>query len=176
MKYLPYLFFILLFSCSKTERVNNDVTNNLSVDSVYTNEYEQYLDLENYLVASPIDSTQLQLITDDCVVLIYPSEAQIKKLMEENSEEDYATIADDFNFYHSLAIEKIDSLHVKAISTSRPYLKFAGKETSWTLDIRKEGMPEWNIIFFKKEAEPKIFNAIDITTQDITSFFKLAQE
>jgi hypothetical protein len=35
------------------------------------------------------------------------------------------------------------------------FIRIVGKANTWDLDIRKENLPAWNLIFFKTTKEPK---------------------
>lgn len=136
-------------------------------------DYETLFKLETYLTDSTIVNDSMQVIDYDCAVLIYPTGAQIDEMIKANGEDDFYTIADDNSWYQGTAIGMIDSVNVKTTSATLPFLRLKGKDNAWTLDIRKKGLPEWNIVFFKTTKEPKIISAIDLTVEQVKAYFEV---
>jgi hypothetical protein len=136
------------------------------------NNYESFLDLENYLVGEEPDAGQILTVDSSAVVIVNPTDAQWKE-MEEKYGEDFHTIADDASFYQSEAMMRLDSAQIRQISlpSEQRYVLLKGNGSSWLLDLRKEGAPEWNVIFFDIRKEPEIVSAIDVTTDRIKQFF-----
>jgi hypothetical protein len=137
------------------------------------NNYESFLDLENYMVGEEPDAAEQILTVDStAVVIVNPTDAQ-RKEMEEKYGEDFHTIADDASFYQSEAMVRLDSAQIRQISlpSEQRYVRLKGIASSWLLDLRKEGAPEWNVIFFDIRKEPEIVSAIDVTTDRIKQFF-----
>lgn len=136
-------------------------------------DYETLFKLETYLTDSTIVNDSIQVIDYDCAVLIYPTSAQIDEMIKANGEDDFFIMADDTEWYQGIAIGMIDSVNVKTTSAMLPFLRLKGKDNTWTLDIRKKGLPEWNIVFFKTTKEPRIISAIDLTVEQVKAYFEV---
>ena len=136
------------------------------------NNYESFLDLKNYRVDEGPDAADILVIDSSAVVIINPSEDQLKE-MEEKYGEDFYTIADDASFYQAEAMMRIDSAGIKKVTlpSAQRYIRLKGTSRSWLLGVRKEGAPEWNMVFFDVRKEPEIVSAIDVTTDRIKQFF-----
>lgn len=176
-KIVSIFFFASLGSCGlKTAETNvgeitGDSTAKVTPESGFDeNNYESFLDLNNYLVESPDTPGNVQVIDSSAVIVVNPTEEQIKE-MEEKYGEDFYTIADDNSYYQSDATLKLDSLHVKTIYADKRFLKLQGSKQNWIVDLRKEGAPEWNMIFFHADKEPEIVSAIDVTQEKIREYF-----
>jgi hypothetical protein len=104
------------------------------------NNYESFLDLKNYRVDGQPDAAQILLVDSSAVVIVNPTDAQVKEL-EEKYGEDFYTIADDASFYQSEAMMRLDSAAIRQISLSpdQRYVRLKGNASSWLLDLRKEG-------------------------------------
>jgi len=176
-----FIFAIILALLASCSRKNNPNGDTLASDSgtiipdsatfAKNNEEVDAWKLESYLTKELPDTTTIQTVTSDCAVLIYPTDDQIDELTRENGEEDFATIADDSNYYQSVAIDLLDSAGIKTVTASRHYLKFVGKNNSWLLDIRKKGAVTWGIILFNTVKQPEVISAIDLTKEHIEQYF-----
>lgn len=175
MKYGYFMLALLTCFCSPK---SGDVSDALQGDSVSRlpaptgfdeNNYESFTSLANYVVANP---SQLPAIRIDspCVIMVNPTPEQVSK-MEEEYGDDFATIADDNSYYQAEAISKLDSASVKVIFAEKRYVSFVGQNETWTLDLRKEGAPEWNVIFYNPQKTPEIMSAIDVTYDRINEYF-----
>lgn len=145
-----------------TKSSNNKTENNTGMDA---------WKLDNYLTDEISDTTSVQRVSSDCAILIYPTDDQIDELTRENGEEDFATIADDSNYYQSTAIDQLDSAGVKTVTANRHYVNLVGENKSWLLDIRRKGGVTWGIILFNKTKQPEIVSAIDLTKERIKQYF-----
>jgi hypothetical protein len=172
--------FVLLLCCScgvKTVDTDSSLvaipengdTTQIGFDE---NNYESFLNLENYSTSEQPVAAAIRLIDSTSVIVINPNEAQLKE-MEEKYGEDFYTIADDASFYLAEAMMRVDSVGVKKIriSPEHNYVHLKGTTRNWLLSIRKEGAPEWNVVFFDVNKEPEIVSAIDVTTAKIKEFF-----
>lgn len=172
---------LILLICSSCG-VKNVETMSSSVDSVSPdstvatgfdeNNYESFLNLDNYIASALPNPADVQIIDSSAVIIINPTEEQIKE-MEEKYDEDFYTIADDNSFYQAEAMMRLDSVGIKTVNAEKRYLKLKGKNSEWVLDIRKEGAPEWNMILFTAEKSPEIVSSIDVTREKIREFFNL---
>jgi hypothetical protein len=173
------LIFFMLAACSgyKTEQdqVTSSDISDAKPDTVIAGsvpiDYDAMLKLETYL-SSEKDTSVLQEITESVALLILPTTEQVEALEAEYGE-DFYTIADDASYYQSMASTMIDSLGVKSIDASKPFVRFVGRDSVYTLDIRKQGLPEWNIIFFNTAKAPEIIPAIELTEEKIKTYFDL---
>lgn len=168
---ITFVAAIILSSCSG--KVNE--TSSATIDSVAKESADSigldYSLVESYLRNDVTDTTDVETIDYDCAVLVYPTEDQIAS-MEKEYGDDFYTVADDAQFYQASAIEKLDSAGIRqVVSNSKRFVKFKGNTREWTLDVRKKGAPEWNVLFFKKEKQPKIAFAIDVNSDSIKSYF-----
>ncbi len=153
------LFFIglALINCSLT------FINQTDLGKIYK--------LDSYIEKNKIDNSKLQTINFDCAILVYPTDTQIGEMKKEYGEEDFYTSADDNNYYQGSAIGLLDSLKIKTITAEKSYIKLVGEKSSWTLNLRKKGLPAWNLIIFKKDKEPQIISTVDISSGQICEYF-----
>ena len=89
----------------------------------------------------------------------------------EMGENDFYTVADDNDWYHGTAIGLIDSLNVRKITASKRYIMLKGSHKTWTLDVRKENSPSWNLIFFNTTKDPKVVSTVDLTIDQVKEYF-----
>jgi len=181
---MRFLIFIItafaLLSCSKTTDKNSSTTSDTlkltakdSVSNATAIDYDSYLKVESYVVPDQTDTFTCYMIDHDCAVIVNPTDKQIDEMIKVDGEDNFATIADDFSYYQSMAIQMIDSVGVKTESFEKQYVKFIGEKKSWTLDVRKENMPAWNVIFFRRDKDPEIISAIDLTTNHVRDYFEI---
>jgi len=181
---LILLAFTALLACSRTNHYSTDNladttaaadSSVLAIDSSAQTEAagdeDRYMNLQSYITQA--DESKTQVIDFDCAIMVYPNEAQIKAMEKTMSEEELATVADDYSWYQSQAGQLIDSLHIKTVTAQQTYLTLKGENASWTLNVRKDNLPEWNLIFFKKTKTPQIVSAIDMTLEDVKAYFEV---
>lgn len=118
-------------------------------------------DLGSYLTNA--DSLYTETIDFDCAILIYPTEEKIERMKSDYGEEDFYIVADDNNWYQEKANEIIDSLGVKRIIVRGKYLRLKGESKTWTLNIRRDNLPSWNLVFFKRTKEPQVISTVDLS-------------
>ncbi|HEY0655132.1 MAG TPA: hypothetical protein VGD65_18485 [Chryseosolibacter sp.] len=135
-------------------------------------DYESLFKLESYLIDSAVAEDSIQVIDSDCAFIVYPTSVQIDAMIAEYGEEDFYTIADDNSYYQATALQKIDSIQIKTVKAELPFARFKGVTTTWTLDLRRKGLPEWNLILFNHNKEPQIISAIDLTTDHVKEYFQ----
>lgn len=172
----------LLISCGQRKdtpvvAVTLDSATQSSEAPAYNEEdYEKSLRIESYVTDQALSTADSVLeIKYPCAVVINPTDEQIERMIQENGEEDFATIADDYSYYQSMASQTLDSVGVKQVMLTGRFLKLSGSAGTWLLDMRKEGMPEWNLIFFNPSKKPEIATAIDVSTSDVVKFFDVQQ-
>lgn len=138
-----------------------------------------YYELQNYFKdqAIAIEPAEIQMVDSTCAILIYPTEEQLAQLRAENGDA-FQTIASDNIYYHGMAIQMLDSINVETVTANARYINFEGgsPSQSWTLDIRKEGAPPWNLIFFHKTKEPEIVPFVDLSRQKIIEYFQIQKK
>ena len=167
-----------LVDCSQTtDKTGVDTLLTTHLDSVELAEfhYESLYELGSYVVLEAVDTAELQTINFDCAFLVYPTEEQIEQIKKDEGEENFYTIADDYNWYQSLAIEVLDSAGIRQEDATRRYVTFKGDQKSWTLDLRKANLPAWNMVLFKTNKEPIVVPAIDLTKESVREYFETAE-
>lgn len=174
MKFCILILLGLAFiSCSKPSEKTDTPADSLAAvatDTISSEiDYEASLKLESYLTKNI--ASEPETIDYTCAILIYPTDEQMEEMKKEVGEDDFYTIADDSQFYLGMAIEKIDSVGIKKTTATGQVLRLKGQTKTWDLDIRKKNLPEWNVIFFNTAKEPKIISAIDLTTEEVKSYF-----
>ena len=132
---------------------------------------DEFFSLSSYLINTPVDSTDVQQIDSTCVIVVTPTIAQMDAMTKEYGD-DLESVVDDSFYYQGIALGIIDSLMLKRVDAGKStYLQLNGAKKSYTLNLRKEGLPAWNIIFFHKEKEPEIVPSVDVTVEKAKSYF-----
>jgi hypothetical protein len=176
MKYAWLLFSFVSFACTlKTadnpeENISSDTATAFVEEGFNANDYQSFLELANYITTESPATDILEVVDSTCAIIVNPTDEQIKN-METEYGDDFATIADDNSFYHSEAYMKLDSSSIKTIATTHHFLRLQGDSETWVLDLRKEGAPEWNLIFFHKNKKPEVVSSIDVTYEKINDYF-----
>jgi len=166
---------------SDTSHVNTLVKDSLtntvlpSEKTFIRSDSQSYFVLSNYYTAPETkpEHADIQRIDSTCAILIYPTDEQIATLKKETGD-NFMTIADDNSYYQGLAIEMLDSINVETINAEKRFITFRGKKGKlWTLDIRKEGAPAWNLIFFNRTKAPEIIPITDLSHRKIIEYFEI---
>jgi len=137
-------------------------------------DYDSYNEINHYFI-SEADSINSQIISDNCVVLIYPTEQQIIKEKEKFGEEDFHIITDDNNFYMSNLIELMQQLDIKTVTSEKRILKFLGNTEDYIVNLDKKNeseLPHWNAILFNKKRSPIFIEMTDLDKEKITNYMK----
>lgn len=116
-----------------------------------------------------------QTISEDCIVLIYPTDQQIAESKEEIGEEDFYIIADDNNFYMSNLIEFMKKINVTTITSNKRILKFIGNSEDYIVNLDKQNAPKlasWNAILFNKNREPIFIDIANFDEEYIVYYMK----
>ena len=140
-------------------------------DTIRNNDVD-YFKLDTYLVNEVNDTSKLITVDNDCALLISPTNERIESMKKEYGE-DFFTTADDATFYQGTAIGLLDSMKIKTVFTDKANVKFIGTSKSWTLNTSRKEFPAWNLIFFKKDKNPKIVATAGLTTDEIKSYFEV---
>lgn len=140
------------------------------------NDPSSYLKLANYMHPLHLlpEPEEIQTVDSTCALLIYPSDEQLEALKKESGD-DFRMIATDNTYYHGVAIEMLDAINVETIVAEARYIDFSDPKTKklWRIDIRKEGAPAWNLIFFKEGHEPEIIPYADLSKEKIHEYFEI---
>jgi hypothetical protein len=136
------------------------------------NSTDSLLKLENYQASLITDTAQSQVINFNCAVIIFPNKEQIATMKNENGD-DFLTIAEDASYYQTTALQILDSLKIKTLGSTKNYVTFNGDLGKWTLNVRKKGLPEWNLIFFNTKKEPQIVSEVTLTAGEAAAYFDI---
>lgn len=180
MRMMLPLLLLVLTACSGKKREQAEVVSSnagetsadATIGTAAPLDYDALFKLETYLANPENDTSLLQVITESVALMITPTEAQVNALEAEYGE-DFYTIADDASYYQAMAGMMIDSLGVNSVNASKPFVQFIGASDTFTLDIRKQGLPEWNVIFFNTKKSPEVIPAIELTEEKIRTYFEL---
>lgn len=171
MKNSFIILLIIATSCSP-KKADKETAQSDSIqtktDSTLTN--VDYFSLQTYLETAIIDTAQIQKIDFNCALMIAPTTEQIEEMQKEEGE-DFATIADDGSYYQATSNMLLDSMKIKVVDASQPYVQFIGENKIWTLNIRKNGLPVWNLIFFHRKKDPIVVGMAGLTAEQITKYF-----
>ena len=134
-----------------------------------SDDFNSFYMLENY--KTTIGDTQA-VIDYDCALFISPSANFIATMKLQMDTNDFYTIADDNNWYDYQAKVLLDSMKVRVEYQETGVIFFVGDNSkSWLLDFEKPGALGWNLILFNRSKKPQIVDAIDISIDQIKSFF-----
>ncbi|MCE2996183.1 MAG: hypothetical protein ACK5RG_19660 [Cyclobacteriaceae bacterium] len=131
-----------------------------------------YFNIQSYLTLDSIIRDDLTIVDEDCAILVYPTEEQLDRMEKKYGSDDFYIIADDASYYQGMAIGLLDSLKVKTISAKKPFTRFVGTTKKYTIHIRKEGFPEWNLFLFKKDKEPVVIGTVGLNAEVIKGYFR----
>ena len=167
------MIFVGLWSCYKIDNKSDILTEDtMANEPVYfaltLDEYKTLYKLETYLAT--IEDSTAEIVDFDCAILIYPTEQQIEEMKAIQGEYFYS-VDEENNLRHKAAIRMIDSIGIKTVTTKAQYLRLKGRDKTWNLDIRKEMLPSWNLIFFRTTKEPKVLPVISLTTDQVSRYF-----
>jgi hypothetical protein len=132
-----------------------------------------YFVLSNYFKDSltQITRTDLQVVDSTCAVIIYPTDEQLDNLKFETGDR-FMELADAYSYYQGRAIEMLDSINIGTVEGEKRYIAFKKTKSKLSeLDMRKEGAPAWNLIFFKTKKDPEIISITDLSKEKIMTYF-----
>lgn len=174
MKNWVLLSLLLSFSCMTNERKTekeaeaHDDSTAVEDEDAYS---AHYTDLDFYLTEKSAAGADIQTIDSTCALIVMPNKNQMDEMTKEYGD-DLESVADDGFYYQGLAINILDSLQVKRIEANENSLiEFVGNRKTYLLDVRRKGLPEWNIVFFNKNKDPEIISAIDLTPERTKQYF-----
>ena len=146
----------------------------LTAKSVFNkDDSSTYFLLTNYFKDPEItpERKELQIVDSTCAVIIYPTDEQLETLKAETGEK-FMELADIFSYYQGIAIEVLDSIDIGTIEAEKRYVTFKGpRKKIWELDVRKEGAPAWNLIFFKTNKDPEIVSITGFSKEKVLEYF-----
>ncbi len=161
-----------LSSCSlKKENDSEQKSDSLQSKTNTVSKDIDYYSLQTYVVSPISDTSQVLKIDFDCALLIGPTSEQIEELRKENSEDDFATIADDGSYYQATSNMLLDSMKIKVVDATKDMVQYVGVNKTWTLQVRKKEFPIWNLILFNKKKEPIVVGTAGLTAEQILSYF-----
>jgi hypothetical protein len=178
MTRLTLLFVTILslvtFKCStRGEKASGNTA--IATDSVpaFHQGEQNFLELETYLEPGIVrsDTATLQVIDHTCAAFVFPNDAQIEKMRQLYSEENFSTIVDDALWYTASTNEILDSMRIDKVDITKQYVTFKDEKKTWKLNIQKKGMPEWNLFFFKKGKSPEVISTADLTPEKVKEYF-----
>lgn len=221
----PLLLILLLsatIGCKTENKVEASVTDSISVelqnpesianlvesndslpDSALPEESynNSFINLDQFLVKIPLDTSEFQLITKTCAIVIERTQADIKQLEEFEEqekaerearrekmsaaelahddsvrEEEEWIMGDDGAYYESLKVdglETIDNLKIKRITAQdKSYLKLINaNKKEWVLDIRSAMQQGWTAVFFNIKKEPKVIELTNVNREVVVQYF-----
>ena len=196
---------IFTFSCASPDKEQGSAADTLALDTVMTTmdtaqvkapidtvtadtvmttrafdktDSSTYYELVNYFkdLEVAVKPAEIQTVDSTCAILIYPTEEQLAELKTEYGD-NFQTVASDNIYYHGMAIQMLDSINVETVTANARYINFKGRTgtQAWTLDIRKEGAPPWNLIFFHRNKKPEIVPFVDLSKQKIVDYFQIQE-
>ena len=129
--------------------------------------------LENYLLEDSHPNSEI--IDFDCAIIVFPSDKQ-PQYLQEIEKDDFEETVQSNKEYYDMVREMIETSGVKAIPTKGEYLRLIGNLEEWNLTLRKDYLPQWNLIFFKRDQGPKIVPPAELGKEMITKYFNLGQK
>lgn len=125
--------------------------------------------LEGFLVDA-ITDTAVQELSGSLVLIVQPSDKQISEMEKEYSEDELATIFDDASFYQSEAVQLLDSLGIKNVTSSKRFVRYRNVIREWYFDLEKQNSP-WVLIFLATDQKPQVVFTTDLSAEKIQSYF-----
>ena len=176
------LFFILISSISacnlKNSQQQSHQINKSDSDLDKSNEttqfdFEKAKNIKYYLSSTKPDSSDLTMINENCCVFIYPDSSQIAAMKgkTKEDEENFYTVADDYNYYFSEAFKFLDSIQVKQLFPKTRFLKFILSDREILFDTKSKYSSGWLTILFDTSKEPKIVSTVSFQ-QKYNDFLK----
>jgi hypothetical protein len=186
-------FVFLFFACSNPDKEKVNEADSLTIDSLHRpiladtvatdtltakikfnkEDSTTYFVLSNYIKDSLIEipRTDLQVVDSTCAVIIYPTDEQLDNLKFETGDK-FMEMADAYSYYQGRAIEMLDSINIGTVEGEKRFITFKKSRSKvWELDMRKEGAPAWNLIFFKTSKDPEIISITDLSKERIMTYF-----
>lgn len=125
--------------------------------------------LEGFLVDA-ITDTAVQELSGSLVLIVQPSDKQISEMEKEYSEDELSTIFDDASFYQSEAVQLLDSLGIKNVTSSKRFVRYRNVIREWYFDLEKQNSP-WVLIFLAADQKPQVVFTTDLSAEKIQSYF-----
>jgi hypothetical protein len=157
---------------SASVKITDSITDKRVYAVASLDEYKAMYALQSYLTKA---TDSAEIIDFDCAVLIYPTEQQMEETKNTLGDDNFYIVADDNNWYQGRAIGLLDSLNIRHETAGGKYLTLKGRTKTWTLDIRKDNLPAWNLIFFKTTKEPRIIPTAGLSITEIKEYFEIAE-
>jgi hypothetical protein len=160
---------LLFFSCQDKKNNPRNNNNETSLDSVKISVdnkdlYEASFNIGNYITKVAPTDDEITFINENCCIFIDPDSAQIAEMKgkSKEDEENFYTVADDFNFYSYEASKFLDSIHLKRIYPHTRYLNFIMSDDSILIDTKSKISRGWITILFNTNKKPKIVSPVNL--------------
>ncbi|CAN5356160.1 hypothetical protein BH10BAC4_BH10BAC4_12010 [soil metagenome] len=165
---------LISFNCSiRSEKASgNTAIPSDSVPAFHQGE-QNFLELETYIDSGIVlsDTATFQVIDHTCAISVFPNNQQIEKMRQLYGEDNFSSIVDDAMWYTASTNEILDSMKIERDDITKQFVIFKDEKKTWTLNIRKKGMPEWNLFFFKKGKAPEVISTADLTPEKVKEYF-----
>ena len=162
---------------------------------------QYFMQLDAFLVDTPLDTSEFQVITTTCAILVENTQASSKQRQEAEEQEEAERqarrakmseaalaqddsvrqdeewiMADDGMYYESLkmdGLETLASLNIKMITAQdKGYLKLVGANKKvWVLDIRSSMEQGWTAVLFNTRKEPKVIDLTTVNRDAVVRYF-----
>lgn len=110
------------------------------------------------------------LVTEPCVLFMYPDTSEINEMQAKYDEETYAEIVADLTWYPGIAGEVLDSFGIKNMICDAKYIVL---KTSDNTELKFERKKlKGNMVLFHPDKEPIISSAIDFDRDLTLAYFK----
>lgn len=160
-----------------------------------------FINLDQFLFSSPLDTSEFQVVTTTCAILVEKTQASIREMKEAKEQEEAerqearkkmsaaelahddsvredeeSIVGDDGMYYNSLkqqGLETIGNLKIKLITAQdKGYLKLIDvNKKERVLDIRGSMEQGWTVIFFNIQKEPKVMDLTNVNRDAVVQYF-----
>jgi hypothetical protein len=170
------ILFPLTLACTTPRETTSDSDSTVSqnkVDSTQTLDYESAMRIETYLAKGSVNSKDLTILTEPCAIYVIPDSEAIEAMQKEYGE-DFATIADDLNWYLYESGKTLDSLNIAQPEVKTRYVEFKlSSGQSFIIDSKASSEMNWNLFFFHPNKKPKVVSMPGLTIDSIRAYFEI---
>ncbi len=134
---------------------------------------EGVFDLQSYIVQHDVDIREVQIVDSTCMVELPPTFEEQSAAQADGTAEDFATGADDYDYYFAPVRSRVASLNLPIIQAKKRYLRFwMGENVTMLIDTKSYGTQSWNPILFKRGNVPAMLDLLgDHSTNVINEYF-----
>lgn len=177
------LLIVIVSSCSNsstnsiaTSSATDSVKQSESADSIATGQAsasdDKIMDIATYLV-NPVSDTALFIeIKSACAIFSEPSMKELDNMKNEMGDEDFYTVEDDEAFYKSEAGNKLDSMNIRQIYTTKRYLKLKKSDNKLIFVDTRAVKDNWPLVLFNPSKGPEIAGVVDLNETELKTYFK----